>query len=172
MVWVRHSDTFTEEFEAHEELTLEAGWLHIAALCYCNRLLTDGHIPRRKVPTLSQLIEDPDLAVKSLIAAGYWEQTETGYLIVNYLTDQRPKDKVLRDREAGRIRQQNWMDKRRGHVKPAEETPTKGNRSPTKKAPAKKATTPKKRTNAVSDGVTNAYPAPPRPERRGRGRGR
>jgi hypothetical protein len=84
MVWVRHSDTFTEEFEAHEELTLEAGWLHLAALCYCNSLLTDGHIPRRKVPTLSQLIEDPDLAIKSLIATGYWEETETGYLIANF----------------------------------------------------------------------------------------
>jgi hypothetical protein len=178
MVWTKLSDSFADEMDG-AGLDPEALTLHVAALCYCNRLLTDGKFPVRKAQTLYPL-EDPDLAAKALVNAGLWELSADGqsYLIVNFLTDQRPAEKVLREREAGRLRQQNWLDRKRGHVKPTEETPANGKRSPARKAtsPAKKATTTrprttKKRTNAVSNAVSNAYPAPPRPKVRGEGGG-
>jgi hypothetical protein len=155
MTWTRLSDTFAEEMEA-AELDPDAVILHVAALCYCNRLLTDGKIPARKIKTLYPL-EDPELAAKALVDADLWTLSEDGqsYQIANFLTDQRPAEKVLREREANRVRQQNWQDVKRGHKpravettgKPATETTGNGKGSPAKKTTAKK-TPAKKRTNA------------------------
>jgi hypothetical protein len=139
MTWTRLSDTFAEEFE---ELGAEVMTLHVAALCYCNRLLTDGRIPRRKASQLFPL-DNPELGIKTLIAAGYWIETEAGYEIVDFLTDQRPAETVLAEREAGRIRQANWRAAKKGQPQPSN--------------------TKNQDRNGVTNAVSNAYPAPPRP---------
>ena len=119
MTWTKLSDTFAEEMDA-AGIDPEAFTLHVAALCYCNRLLTDGKFPVRKVKTLYPL-EDPDLAAKTLVNANLWELSEDGqeYQILNFLTDQKPREKILADREAGRIRQQNYQDVKRGLKPPS-----------------------------------------------------
>jgi hypothetical protein len=130
--------TFAEEFE---ELGAEAMALHVAALCYCNRLLTDGRIPARKAGALFPL-DDPDLAIKTLTDAGVWVETKTGYEIADFLTDQRPAETVLRERQLKSERQRRWRDKKSGRYAAEGVDASR---------------------NASGDG----RPAPPRPERRG-----
>jgi hypothetical protein len=109
VTWVKLSDTFAENFE---ELGADALALHVAALCYCNRLLTDGAVPAGKIHRLFP-IGDPDAAVKALVTAGHWCERADGYEIVNYLRDQeaasvveeRAETKRQYDREFQRDRQ-------------------------------------------------------------------
>jgi hypothetical protein len=71
VTWTKLSDTFAEELDA-AGIEPEAFTLHVAALCYCNRLLTDGKFPVRKVKTLYP-VENSDMAAKTLVNAGLWE---------------------------------------------------------------------------------------------------
>lgn len=102
MPWVRIDDTFPEHPKV-EMIGPLAGWLHVCALCYCNRNLTDGFIPS---PRVSKLADIPKVSihVRSLIEAGLWLEEDGGYRISNYLEYQPSKAKVEADREAARKR--------------------------------------------------------------------
>ena len=114
MVWVRLDDDFPDhpKIVSLGDLTPLAGWLHICGLCYCNRYLTDGVIPRTKVKTLASFehigietaavggscgighdIEVGEL-VDALIEAGMWEERESDYRIHDYLDYQPSKAQV------------------------------------------------------------------------------
>jgi hypothetical protein len=111
MPWVR----IDEEFPEHPKV-LAAGPLgmamQVAALCYCNRHLTDGFIPRAIVPGLLNLEglgmrmwmgeltgggEDATwrLVVDDLKAAGLWEQVQGGWRIHDYHDYQPSREHVL-----------------------------------------------------------------------------
>ncbi|MGB9886787.1 MAG: DnaD domain-containing protein [Moorellales bacterium] len=94
--------------------------MQVAALCYCNKYLTDGFIPREVVPTLlnlqglgmrlwqGELIGGGEearweLIVRDLIEAGIWEEVEGGYRIHDYLDYQPSKAEVLAEREQKRL---------------------------------------------------------------------
>lgn len=115
MTWVR----VDEEFSHHPKV-LNAGPLgmamQIAALCYCNKYLTDGFIPERVVPTLLDLRglgmrmwtgdligggEDAEwgLVVEDLLSAGLWMEVPNGYVIHDFHDYQPSKDEVLELRE-------------------------------------------------------------------------
>ncbi len=105
MAWVR----LDEEFPDHPKVVTAgplAGWLHVCALAYCNRHLTDGFIPRAQVARLVNFdgvlelgTEDdtgpcdvrdwPDISpyklADRLVAVGMWEERQGGYLIHDYL---------------------------------------------------------------------------------------
>jgi hypothetical protein len=130
MTWTKLSDTFTEELEEHGAEVLA---LHVAALCYCNRLLTDGHIPKHKAATLFPL-DDPAAAIAALIKSGRWIETATGYMIARFLDDQRSADAVRQERETTRRRLTNWRAARASNGV----------------------------TNGVSNGVGNGLPVPSR----------
>jgi hypothetical protein len=140
MTWTKLTDTFSEEFE---ELGPEALALQVAALCYSNRLLTDGHIPGRKARTLFPL-DNPDQAIQVLVEAGHWVRTDEGFQVADFLEDQRSRETVLRERQHRNERQKRYIAKARG-------LKTDGDAS----------------TNASNNGVSGGNPAPTRPERRG-----
>lgn len=119
MPWVK----LDVDFAWHPKI-LRAGPLglamQVAALCYCNKYLTDGFIPREVVPTLlnlqglgmriwqGELIGGGEearweLIVADLIEAGIWEEVEGGYRIHDYLDYQPSKAEVLAEREQKRV---------------------------------------------------------------------
>lgn len=113
MTWVKLSDTFAEE-PRWEELGAEAMALHIAALCCCNRVLTDGRLRRARAEGLFP-VSDPVAVVDALIAAGVWRANGDDIEIVDYLKDQPSKEKVEADREAARDRMKKLRSHERSH---------------------------------------------------------
>lgn len=138
MTWVKLSDTFAEEFE---ELGAEALALHVAALGYCGRLLTDGVIPARKARLLFPL-DDPDTVIKALVDAGRWSESASGYEIVGYHLEQPSAETVRRHQRLKAERQQKWLNRRRDAS-----------------------------GDASQDASGDAHPAPPRPAPPRRGEG-
>lgn len=132
MAWVRLDDSFSE----HPKLA-RAGPLgmamQIAALCYANRNLTDGFVPRAVAPLLlnfdglyiafpeSGLPEGQEgpLAVswqavaESLVRAGLWEEENGGYRIHDYLKYQPSRESVMRAREGSAKRAKEFRQRRR-----------------------------------------------------------
>ena len=102
MSWVRIDDGFPE----HQKV-LEAGgdaaWLHVCALAWCNRNLTDGFIPANIVPRLSDR-RTPMKHAANLQRVGLWDATEGGWVIHDYLEFQPSKARVETDRSAARKR--------------------------------------------------------------------
>ncbi|HHY95890.1 MAG TPA: hypothetical protein GX513_12920 [Firmicutes bacterium] len=126
MPWVR----IDEEFTQHPKL-MRVGplgiALQVAALCYCNKNLTDGFIPwaaaRTLVPweflgpqepqgrrrfqigvTSGMAGEDvsPDFVIRLLVDAGIWQEVDGGYIIHDYLEYQPSREEVLAERERNR----------------------------------------------------------------------
>lgn len=105
MVWVRLDEDFADhpKIAALGDLMPLAGWLHVCALCYCNRHLTDGFLPSAKVHSLASFrhlsvatggIKDmaqfghdieTDELVEALVDVGMWEEAPGGYLLHDYL---------------------------------------------------------------------------------------
>jgi len=120
MPWVK----LDEDFASHPKV-LEAGplgvALQVAALCYCNRHLTDGHISR---PAARSLLDfegiavvdgmrgddvDADYVIGCVLMAGLWHgaghdcptcsPVERGYIIHDYLEQQPSREDVMAKRE-------------------------------------------------------------------------
>jgi hypothetical protein len=115
MPWVR----LDENFAQHPKV-LQAGPLgmamHVSALCYCNRHLTDGFVPKQIASMLLDLsglamrMWDGDmvgggqdatweLIIEDLVGAGLWEPVKGGWLIHDYLDYQPSKQQIQRVRE-------------------------------------------------------------------------
>lgn len=67
-----------------EQVGADAAMLHLSALAYAARHLTNGHIPARKLRRLWPT--DVDSAVEALTTAGWWEAAEDGFLIADWHT--------------------------------------------------------------------------------------
>lgn len=95
MPWVR----LDEQFPDHPKVVTAGplcGWLHVCALAYCNRLLTDGFIPAAQVTRLADFSDvwgpdgaadfgiDPFDLAKKLCDVGMWKPVKGGYLIHDY----------------------------------------------------------------------------------------
>lgn len=153
MTWVKLDDTFAEDprFEEAGPLALA---LYVAALCYCSRQLTDGHITRSMTRRLLPL-DDPDAVQDALVHVGMFKPTETGFEVVDYLTNQFSAEKVREQRAAKAERQKKWRDSQRGASSSAS-TPTSRNAS----------------TGQPRDASQDAAPPRTRPApKEGRGRG-
>jgi hypothetical protein len=98
MTWVRLDDTFAEDprLDAAGPLALA---LHVAALCYCSRLLTDGKLTETALRRLLPGIDAPDVEAMNLVDAGLWRVTNNGWEILDYTATQPTREKVLRTRE-------------------------------------------------------------------------
>ncbi|MEV5944645.1 hypothetical protein [Streptomyces sp. NPDC051994] len=82
----------------------EAGWLYICGLAYASRQLTDGVIPKRLVPRLTDGSK-PEASASALLRVGLWHEGEHNcgscpsagpdvYVIHDYLDHQRSASEV------------------------------------------------------------------------------
>lgn len=111
MPWVKLDDHFAD----HPKLAAIDAWerplavfLHIMALCWCNRHLTDGFVPKAAVERLAPELVDydyergnisPTLIASKLVACGLWEENQAFYIIHDYLEYQPSREEVLALRE-------------------------------------------------------------------------
>lgn len=94
MTWVRLDD----EFPDHPKvlgLSDPAFRLHVHALCYASRLLTDGMVPHSWLT--GGRGREPK-AVEQLVATGLWDKVEGGYQIHDYLVYQQSRAHVQSQR--------------------------------------------------------------------------
>lgn len=166
MTWVRLDD----DFGNHPKLR-EAGPLGIAmqvvALCYCNKYLTDGFIPRSVIPSLLNLEglamrcwegelvgggqnADWSLIVEDLIGAGLWHEVDGGYQIHDYLEYQPSRAQVLAERAANAKRQAEWQAKKKASSNRRHNATTNHTTNIVSDAV----------TNTITDTVTNSTPVP------------
>lgn len=87
MPWVRLDDGFSDHPKV-VGLSDSAFRTHVSALCYCNRHLTDGHVPA--------VIGNS--CVDELVDAGLWSMNGSGYVIHDYLEFQPSRASVLEER--------------------------------------------------------------------------
>lgn len=117
MPWVRLDDGFADHPKLEQAGPL-AAWLHVAALCYCARHLTDGCIPKPKALRLTD-VPRPAQRVDALLAAGLWEDEGDHYRVHDYLEFQPSREQVEADRAAARDR----MARVRSHRSSGEQQP-------------------------------------------------
>ncbi len=103
MAWVRIDDSFADHPKIASAGPLGMA-LQVAALCYCNRYLTDGFIPMAVAPRLVYFegLADPLDVIDRLIEAGIWVEVQGGYQIHDYLEYQPSKSEVEETREKRR----------------------------------------------------------------------
>lgn len=163
MPWVR----FDDQFPIHRKvsrLSDAAFRLHVSAIFWCARNLTDGVVPEEDLEDVCARVRTPARFVTELLNRGVWHEAGAecgsedcpahkgnaaandvtrGWVIHDYLEFQPSKERVLRDREANATRQKKWRDqqKRKGQ-----------NRNGV--------------SNATSNGGSNSAPSRPDPSRR------
>lgn len=81
MTWVYLDDKFDQHPKVIEAGS-EAAWMFVAGLCWVNRNLTNGRIPRNAVRLLTD--KRPAPLVKRLLDVRLWEQDGPDYRIHNY----------------------------------------------------------------------------------------
>lgn len=100
MPWVRLDDEFAQHPKV-VSLPYRGRWLHIAALCYCNRMLTDGFVPLAMLASLCPHEQDDPVdesayrLADQLVDVGLWETAEGGFAIHDYHHYQPSKREVL-----------------------------------------------------------------------------
>lgn len=145
MPWLKVDDAFTDHPKI-EALSDRGFRLHVAGMCFCARLLTDGHIPadrvRRLLPSVTKRMLD------ELVTEGCWVKVEDGYRVHGYLDYNPSKEKVLHERAAAAARKAAFLKR-------------KADAEARKNGAA----------NAVPNGDGNASPTQPDPARRALGRG-
>lgn len=96
--WVRIPSTWTDDVDI-EALGSDAAMLHLSALAFSCRQLTDGHVPAKRVPRLWP-VDDVDECVRLLVESGLWETTEDGYFLATWADHLMPSDEVEKRRRA------------------------------------------------------------------------
>lgn len=97
MTWVRLDDTFPE----HPKVLAaggDAAWLHICAIAYCNRNLTDGFVPTSALKRLSDA-RTPTRLAGALVDVNLWEECDGGWLIHDYHMYQPTRAEVLAEQQ-------------------------------------------------------------------------
>ena len=103
MPWVRLDDGFTE----HPKIVAaggDAAWLHVCALAYSNRNLTDGTIPKGVLVRLSDRKEPQKLALR-LCDNGLWIDEGDRWRIHDFHDFQPTAEQVKHERAQARERQ-------------------------------------------------------------------
>jgi hypothetical protein len=110
-MWVKLDDRFDEHPKLERACclvdSLEPAWAFVAGLAYCNRNLTDGHIPLSAVRRLAWHVPVADVA-RALIAVGLWEAAEGGFQVHDYAVYQPSSEAIKTKRAADKKRQADW----------------------------------------------------------------
>lgn len=148
----------------------EAGWLYICGLAYASRQLTDGVLPRRLVPRLTDGSK-PEASASALVRVGLWHEGEHDcpacpvagpdvYVIHDYLEHQRSSAEVA-DLRAKRAAAGQRGGKRSGESRRAS-SEAEANREASASAKAKQArskTEPETETETEVKEKTSRTPA-------------
>lgn len=120
MPWVRFDDQFPINRKVAS--TSDAAFrLHVEAVFWCARNLTDGVIPRDELPFIApKTMRKPEKFVPELMKRNLWISHVDGWEINDYLDYQPSKAKVEQERKAKAARQARWKSKqtRRGDASP------------------------------------------------------
>lgn len=102
MPWVRFDDNYPDHPKV-SELSDAAFRLHVSAICYSSRYLTDGFVSRGQ---LRRIATTDDLAgvLDELVAAGLFEPADGGFWIHDYLDYNPSRDAVESRRASDRQR--------------------------------------------------------------------
>ncbi len=127
MTWVKIDDGFADHPKLAGVGPLGMA-MQVAALCYCNRKLTDGFVPAGIVNTLIDVSTVWDRRfvpgsqddygwtvreiVSDLVEVGIWEEADGGFTIHDFSDFQPSKEQVEREREATRNRVAAFRNKR------------------------------------------------------------
>ena len=94
MPWARIDDTFYDHPKVLQT-SLAALGLHLKALSWCNRHLTDGAVPVEAVRMLGATVKMAD----ELVSTGLWERAPRGYVIHDFLRYSKSKSDVESERD-------------------------------------------------------------------------
>lgn len=105
MTWLKLTDGFAEDPKI-EGLSHRAFRLHVTALLYCSRNMTDGRVSEKALGVSAISAGVPRTVATELVQAALWERNGDGYMIPKYL-DYNPSAAEVRDQrekraEAGR----------------------------------------------------------------------
>lgn len=120
MSWVKLDDHFPDHPKIAQAGPLGLA-MQVAGLCYCNRYLTDGFIPKSAAKKLLDFegiavtwdhnefvggVEEVEwhTVVAQLVGAGVWREVEGGWQIHDYTEYQPSRSKVVEDRKAAKRR--------------------------------------------------------------------
>jgi hypothetical protein len=147
MPWVRFDDTFPTHRKV-DGLSDAAFRLHVSAIFWCARNLTDGAVPEEDLDLVTARVRTPARFAADLVRRELWHesghdcpdcpQPTDGWMIHGYLEFQPSKERVLAERRGSAERQRAWRDRHK---------PSPSNGS----------------SNAVSNGGTNSAPSRPDP---------
>ena len=101
MTWSRFDDAFPQHPKI-VGLSDQAFRLHVSAICYANRNLTDGRVPMDALVVLLPGRPRPVLKRRAmeLVDAGVWTKTsESAYSIHDFLAYNPTREQVLADRD-------------------------------------------------------------------------
>lgn len=104
MAWIKIDESCSDHRKIQDVGPLGLA-LFVRGLTYCNRNLTDGHIPTRQAMSdafwsTGGGLGDPEALIASMIQVGLWEETEGGYRVHDYLVYQFSKQTTEERREA------------------------------------------------------------------------
>lgn len=91
--------------------------LHVAAICWAGRYLTDGDIPLDAVPIIAHDAGvEPRVTEQTLtrlVGAGLWIPTDTGFVLHDFAAMNLSRAEVERARKATRERVARWRERSR-----------------------------------------------------------
>jgi hypothetical protein len=120
--WLRIDDGFAEHPKVIG-LSDRAFRLHVAAMCFCARNLTDGRLVKRSVGMVCALAQASKKHVGELVDAGLWIREDDGYAIKDFLVYNPPAEKVKADRDAARDRMRKLRSRERSGERSASPSP-------------------------------------------------
>jgi hypothetical protein len=113
MPWFRVDEGFPE----HPKVLRaggDAAWLHVCAMAYTARSLTDGFIPAAMLNRLSDRRNPAKLAA-TLVEVGLWETSDGGWLIHDW-HEYQPSVAEVEDHREERSRSGSFGNHRRWHL--------------------------------------------------------
>jgi hypothetical protein len=116
MAWIKIDDSFPDHPKVISLSDL-AFRLHIHALCYCGKFLTDGFISYQWVNMRLRDDEAIKKPTDELEEMGLWIREEKGWQIHDYLTHQTSKQQVEHKREALRQRAKRYRERQAANEK-------------------------------------------------------
>lgn len=98
MTWAKLDDSFPEHPKV-ASLSDKAFRLHVTAICYAARNLTDGFVPKAVLPMLGGSIK----LAGELVTIGAWDKTPAGWDIHDFLDYNPSRASIEEERERKRI---------------------------------------------------------------------